>query len=173
MSRISLAVLVLLLAGPEPAPEVTYTLRFEETGVTTTAGPNPEGALTSTPEVAPEPNEVLRLLTEVQLIVNQPFRVKTQMSDSTRILSGVAKVDPDVTLPGYLRFRLEYSVDYKDERGLPASRRVETDLGLQPGRRQLVCGTKQQIQQTAGEKPKQTRTSFNVWATLLKPQVTK
>lgn len=163
MIRITVACVALLLAAPEPAPEIEYTLRFEETGITTNypAGTAPTANL----GVEADPNEKMITLTEIPVVPGRSFRVKMQVPQATRVLSGSSKLDPDVK--DNVRVRVAFSSEFKDEDGLPATTRVETEVSLKVGQRLRVSGLKNRRTQTQTKNPVEKWFSYGMWVTLL------
>lgn len=163
MIRLAFAVLVVLLAAPEPAPLVSYTLLIEEVGGEQT---RPAGASLARPRVGagPELDAPLHSI-EFEVFAAHPFKVKLRNLKATRVINGLLKVSPEGKLKLQLGCRVEDLKDRSD--GTKTVRKIESEVEVVAGQHIKMGGPLTLHQTTTTDKGTfETRSSFTVWATV-------
>lgn len=161
MIRLAFAVLVVLLAAPEPAPLVSYTLLLEEVGGEQT---RPAGASLARPRQGPGPSLDSPLHSiEFDVFSGPEFKVKLKNLKVTRQITGVVKNLPDEKLKLQLRYQFEDLTD-----GKHTARTINSEIEVVSGQRIRIGGVSSQQTTTTDSGTFETRSSYTVWATLRK-----
>lgn len=164
MFRLTFALAIVLLAAPEPAPQASYVLRIEEVGGEVT---RPAGASAARPRAGPDPALETPLHSiEFEIFPDRDFRVKLKQLQVTRLITGVMQVPPE----GKIKLQLSYHVDEDLTDGRKKTRARESEIAVDAGQRLSMGGLRSSQTSTTEKGTFETRSSFNVWVTVLKSE---
>lgn len=167
MFRLTFALVIVLLAAPEPAPQASYVLRIEEVGGEVT---RPAGASAARPRAGPDPALETPLHSiEFEIFPDRDFRVKLKHLKVTRMITGLFKVPPE----GKIKLQLSYHVEEDVTDGVKKSRGTETEIVVVTGQRLNTRGTRGALTSTTQRGTFETHSSFNVWVTVLKSEASE